>query len=203
MAKKAIPVLLSLYGSRALVANLAGMIPGLSALGPLAQPVLQVSTLFGLDWVAGKVDILNKHKDQIMVGAVLAVLDGLVKSLAPPSVRAAIGMGDYVQMGDYIAVGDAPPLRENFTLSDYIAVGGDGVEEELGLEEELGVDEELGGTMGGLMGGGGKLLAPIPTQSFLQPVPARSFTKVIPPAGTAYDNASDVYTGIFAGKFGS
>lgn len=203
LAKQAVPVLLAMYGSRALVGAVGGMIPGVSSLGSLAQPALQLATIFGIDFLAPKISVLNKHKSELLVGAALALLDSAVKAFAPASVKSMIGMGDYVQMGDYIAVGGVPPLNENITLSDYIAVGGDGIQEELGLEEELGVDEELGGTMGGLMGGGGKLLAPVPTQNFLAPVPARSFTKVIPPAGTSYDSSADVYTGIFAGKFGS
>lgn len=204
--KGAIPVLASLYGTRAVVGLLGAHVPGIASLGALAQPLLSIGAIFGLQFAAGKVSFLGRHRNELMIGAGLAALDSLVRAFAPAAVKSMIpglgGVGDYVQMGDYIAVG-AAPLDDNMTLSDYIAVGGDGIQEELGLEEELGVDEELGdATLGGVMGSQGRLLAPVPSRSFLAPIPARSFTKTIPPAGTNYDNPGQLYNGIFGGGFG-
>jgi hypothetical protein len=201
LAKRAVPLLLSFYGSKIVSARLAPMIPGLSSLGSLAGPLTSVGVLFGANFATKKVSALAKHKSEIMLGAAGAVVESLIQAFAPPSVKALVGMSDYIQMGDYVAVGAVQPIDDSMTLSDYIAVGGDGVEEELGLEEELGVEEELGND---LLGGvtSTSLMKRIPTQSFLSPVPARSFTKVIPPAGSSYDNPGQIYGGIFGGGFG-
>jgi len=82
-------------------------------------------------------------------------------------------------------------------MSDYIAVGGDGVEQDLGLEEELGVEEELGND---LLGGVSQnaLVKTVPTRAFLAPVPTRSFTEQIPGATSQFDNPDSLYTGVFA-----
>lgn len=202
MAKRALPVALSFLASRMIVNKVGPMLPFVSSLGSFSGVLMSGVTAFGAHFATQKVAALAKHRQEIMSGAILQVFASAWSAFAPASVQSMLG--DYVQMGDYVAVGGAPPLREDFTLSDYIAVGGDGVSEELGLEEELGVEEELGDArLGGLPGPtSGGLLKPVPTMSFMQPIPARSFTKQIPAAGTAYDNAGQVYTGIFAGKFG-
>jgi hypothetical protein len=205
LAKGAIPVLLSLYGTRMIVSKLGPMLPGVSALGSLQGPALAVGSVLGAHFVTKKVAFFAKYRTAIMTGVTLNALDSLFQAFAPASVKGMLGMGDYVavSMGDYVAVG-ATPLRDDFTLSDYVGVGSDGVSEELGLEEELGVSEDLGaadGYMGGLPGGA-RLLAPVPTQSFVQQIPARSFTKQIPQATAAYDNPGQLYGGIFGGKFG-
>ncbi len=202
LLKEALPVVGGFYASRLLVGMVGPMIPGVSALGTLSAPVLSAAAVIGGNWAAKR--FAPAHRSSINMGTAVQLIDSVVRAFAPASVKTMIGMSDYVQMGDYVAVGAVPPLRENFTLSDYIAVGGDGVEQELGLEEELGVEEELGATdgyMGGLPGGA-RLLAPVPTQSFVTPIPARSFTKMIPAAGTSYDAQSDLYGGIFGGRFG-
>lgn len=204
LLKRAIPVVASFYGTRAIVARVAPMLPGVSSLGSFAGPVVGGLAVLGANYATRKFSMLAKHRQEIMLGVGFSLVDSLFQAFAPASVKAMIGMSDYVQMGDYIAVG-ATPIDDNMTLSDYIAVGGDGVQEELGLEEELGsVQEELGTVdIGGVMGGGRSLLAPVPSQSFLKPIPDRSFTKVIPAAGTNYDNASQLYGGIFGGRFGN
>lgn len=204
LLKRAIPVVASFYGTRAIVARVAPMLPGVSSLGSFAGPVVGGLAVLGANYATRKFSMLAKHRQEIMLGVGFSLVDSLFQAFAPASVKAMIGMSDYVQMGDYIAVG-ATPIDDNMTLSDYIAVGGDGVQEELGLEEELGsVQEELGTVdIGGVMGGGRSLLAPVPSQSFLKPIPDRSFTKVIPAAGTNYDNAGQLYGGIFGGRFGN
>jgi hypothetical protein len=202
LAKRAVPLLLSFYGSKIVVRQLAPMIPGLSSLGALAGPLASVGLLFGANFATKKVGLLAKHKTEIMLGAAGAVIESAIQAFAPASVKALVGMSDYIQMGDYVAVGGAPPINDSMTLSDYIAVGGDGVEEELGLEEELGVEEELGNDLlGGLSSGGTGIMKMIPTQRFVQPIPARSFTKQIPAAGSSYDNPNELYNGIFGGGF--
>ena len=201
LAKKAIPVLVGLYGTRFLVAKIGPMIPGVSALGTFQGPALAVATVLGVNFLTKKVSGLAKHRDGLMLGAALSALDSLISSFAPASVKAMIGvgdsMGDYIQLGEYVGVG-ATPLDDNIAMSDYIAVGSDGVMQELGLEEELGVEEELGND---LLGGVSQnsLLKTIPSRQFLAPVPARSFTKQIGSAGSGYDNPDGLYQGIFRG----
>jgi hypothetical protein len=197
LAKRAVPVLAGMYGTRLVASKIGPMIPGVSALGSLTSPVLAVGTMLGLNFLSGKVSIIAKHKNELLIGAALSALDSLVSAFAPASVKSLVGMSDYVQMGDYLAVGAVPPINDSMTLSDYLAVGSDGVQEELGLEEELGIEEELGNDLLGGMSTGA-LVKRVPTQNFLTPVPARSFTKAVPGAGTAFDNPNQLYTGIFS-----
>jgi hypothetical protein len=203
-AKQAIPVALGFLASRIIVGTVGPMLP-VSSLGSLQNPVMSLAALVATHFATKKVGALAKHRSELMIGSTLNLLGSAFSAFAPASVKSLVGMSDYVQMGDYVAVGGAPPLHERFTLSDYVAVGSDGVQEELGLEEELGVEEELGNVLLGGMPGpvsGGGLMKQVPSQAFIQPVPARSFTKQIPAAGTTYDAASDVYSGIFGGRFG-
>jgi hypothetical protein len=201
LAKRALPVLLGFYGTRMIVSKIGPMIPGVSALGTLQGPVLAVGSVVGVNFLTQKVGALAKHRTELVLGAALSALDSIFQAFAPASVKALVGMSDYVAVGDYFAVG-ATPLNDQMTMSDYVAVGGDGVEQELGLEEELGVEEELGSDA--LLGGvtQGSLLQTIPTQRYLAPVPARSFSRPIPTAGGQYDNPNQLYGGIFNGGFG-
>lgn len=200
LAKKAVPVLIGLYGTRLIVAKLGPMIPGVSSLGSLSGPVLAVGGVVGVHFLTKKVGALAKYRNELLMGAALSALDTLFQAFAPASVKSMIGMSDYVAMSDYIAVG-ATPIDDSIAMSDYIAVGSDGVEEELGLEEELGVEEELGND---LLGGvsQGSMLKHVPAQQFLSPVPARSFTKQIPAMTGQYDTAGSLYQGVFGGGFG-
>lgn len=204
--KRVVPVAISFLANRMVVNKFGPMLPVVSSLGTLQGPVLSIASLFLTNIVTKKVAFLSRHREAAMMGAGFQALASLWNAFAPASVQTAIG--EYVNMGDYVAVGGAPPLNERFTLSDYVAVGGDGVEEELGMgvSEELGVDEELGNVlMGGLPGpvsGSMGMLKPVPTQQFISAIPARSFTRQIPQVTNAYDNASDLYAGIFGGKFG-
>lgn len=201
--KRVIPVALSVVGNRLFVSKIGPMLPVVSSLGTLQGPVLSALSMAATHFITRR-GPLAKHHDAAMLGAGLQLAASAWTAFAPASLQSVLG--EYVSMSDYIAVGGAPPLRENFTLSDYIAVGSDGVEEELGLgvSEELGVEEELGNTLlGGLPGPvNGGMLKPVPTQAFIQPIPARSFTKQIPAITTQYDNANDLYGGIFGGRFG-
>lgn len=208
LAKQAIPVLLSVYGTRLVVNKIGPIIPGVSALGSLQAPVLSLGALGLAHFATKKVGALAKHKTGIMLGAAFAALDSIVTAFAPASVKQLVapGMGDYVSMGDYVGVGGVP-LDDRMTLSDYVGVGGDGISEELGLEEELGavgLEEELGNVrLGGLPGPvGSGLMKTVAMQRYVEPVPARSFTAPIPAASQAYDNAKDLYGGIFGGGFG-
>jgi len=202
--KRALPAALSFIGSNMVINRVGPMLPGVSMLGSFQAPVLAAGTVWLASIGTKKVAFMAKHREEILLGAGLSLVATLFKAFAPASIQSMLGMGDYVQMGDYVAVGAAPPLTEDITLSDYVAVGGDGLEEELGLTEELGVEEALGDPrLGGLPGPvSGGLLKPVPTQMFMQPVPARSFTKPVPPAGTSYDNPNQLFAGIFGGGFG-
>ena len=205
LAKKAGWALGGFYGTRFLVSRVAPMIPGVSSLGTLAGPALAVAAVLGVNYGTKKVAVLARHRNELLLGSALSALDSLFQAFAPASVKSLIGMSDYIAVGgmsDYIALSGAPPINDSMTLSDYIAVGSDGVEEELGLEEELGVEEELGNDLLGGMPGGASLMKRVPSQSFLSPIPARSFTKQIPAAGGSYDNPAQIYAGIFNGGFG-
>jgi hypothetical protein len=201
LAKRALPVLVGFYGTRLIVNKIGPMIPGVSALGTLQGPVLALGGVVGMNVLTKKVGALAKHRNELMMGSMFQALDSLIHAFAPPSVKALVGMSDYVSVGDYFAVG-ATPLNDQMTMSDYIAVGSDGVEEELGIEEELGVEEELGNDLLGGVAGGAGIMKTVPSQRFLAPIPARSFTRNIPAAGPGYDNPNQLYGGIFNGGFG-
>ncbi len=210
LAKQAAPILIGLYGARLFVSKIGPRIPGVSMLPASIQgPVLSIGTVLLVNYTTKKVAKLAKYRNALMLGAGLAALDSLIKSFAPASVKALIGVGDayesmgeYVQMGEYMSVAGADPIDDDIAMSDYIAVGSDGVEEELGMGafEELGAYEELGDD--NLLGGVSQssMLRQIPTKQFLQPVPARSFTRQIPSATENFDNPGRLYTGIFAGS---
>lgn len=206
LAKRAVPVLVGLYGTRFVANKLGAYVPGVSSLGAAQTPAIAIATVLLLNFATKKVAKLARYRSELMLGAGLAALDSLFQAFAPASVKAALGVGDvfdagigeYVEMGDYLAVG-ADPIDDDIAMSDYIAVGGDGVEEELGLEEELGaVEEELGND---LLGGvsSTSLMRTVPTRKFLSPVPSRSFTRQIPKAGGMYDRPGSIYQGIFRG----
>jgi len=201
LAKRALPVLFGFYGTRLIVSRIGPMIPGVASLGTLAGPVLSVGSVIGMNYFTKKVAFLAKHRTELMLGSMFSAIDIVIQAFAPASVKALVGMSDYVAVGDYFSMG-AIPLDDRMTMSDYVAVGGDGVEEELGLEEELGVEEELGNDLLGGMPGAASLMKQVPTQRFMQPIPARSFTRQIPAAGTSYDNPNQLYAGIFNGGFG-
>lgn len=197
LAKRAAPVLIALYGSRLIVQKIGPMIPGVSMLGGMQTPALAVGAVVAMNYATKKIGALAKYRTELMLGSALAALDTLFQAFAPASVKQLVGMSDYIQLGEYVQMG-ATPIDDDIAMSDYIAVGGDGVQEELGLEEELGVEEELGND---LLGGvsSGSLVKTVPSRQFLEPVPARSFTKQIGPAGSSYDAAGGLYQGIFRG----
>ncbi len=202
LAKKALPVLAAMYGSK-LIANKVGpMIPGLSALGSYQAPAVAVGTVVGIHFLTKKVGALAKYRNELLLGSAIAALDSV---LGATGLKSMLGMGDiydqamgeYVQMGEYVGVGEY--LDDDIAMADYIQVGS--VEEELGaVQEELGmgVEEELGND---LLGGVSQssLMKTVPERSFLEPVPARSFTKPVRNAGPGYDNAGTLYQGIFRG----
>lgn len=205
LAKRAAPVLVGLYGARLIVSKIGPMIPGVSSLGVMSAPALAVGAVLLTNFATKKVGALAKYRNELLLGTALAALDSIISAFAPASVKAMIGVGDiydqamgeYVSVGEYVAVG-ADPLDDDIAMSDYIQVGGMGVEEELGIEEELGVEEELGNDMlGGVSQG--SLMKTVPTRGFLAPVPARSFTKPVRSAGPGYDNSGHLYQGIFRG----
>lgn len=199
-AKKAVPVLLSLVGTRAIAKQVASRITATSRLGMFQMPVLSALTLWGASVATRKVSFLAKHKDQIMLGAGVALVESLISALAPASVKGMLGMGgfsDYVAVSDYLTVGGGGGM------SDYVAVGG--FEEELGIDQEMGIDQELGDWSGQAGIGGmsqNSMLAAVPPKAFLEAVPARSFTAAVPGVTANYDNPDELYVGVFGGGFG-
>jgi hypothetical protein len=210
LAKQAAPVLVGLYGARLLVSKIGPMLPGVSALGSFQGPALSIGAVVLVNFATKRVAALAKYRNPLLLGTALAALDTLITAFAPASVKAMIGVGDvydqamlgeYVQMGEYMSV-DGTPIDDDIAMSDYIAVGADGLEEELGMGafEELGAMEELGND---LLGGvsSSSMMRQIPTKQFLSPIPARSFTRQIPPAGEGYDSPGKLYQGVFRGGF--
>ena len=128
------------------------------------------------------------------------LLSEIIGAFAPASVKAMIGMSDYVELGDFIQTG-ATPIDDDIALSDYLTTGqleqelgamGDGLQQELGLEQELGIDEGVSTSA---------MLAPVGARSFVQPVPSRSFTSAVPGISAGFDNPNGLYNGIFGGGF--
>jgi hypothetical protein len=216
LAKRAVPVLLSWYGTKMLVNQLAPRLPFISGLGTFAGPVANVGAVLGLNWATNQSwtpNLLKKHRTEIMLGAGLNLADSLFQAFAPASVKSMLGMGEYVNagVGEYVGTGEY--LDDDIAMNNYIAVGANeelGVDEALGIEEELGVDEALGASWdyGGLSGGiggqpGASFQKQIPGQAFSRQVPQRSFARPVPNAGGEFDNPSQLYVGAFAGGFGS
>lgn len=219
IVKITVPVVVSLYGSRALSTRLAPMVPGLNAIPAQFQGIAMAGVVMvGAHFATKKVRFLKKHRGGIMIGTTINLFDQAVMAFAPESVKQMVGVGEYVQvggMGEYVQVGDAPPIDDDITLaglSDYIEVGEleselGQVESELGmLESELGVESDLGADplSKAYLGGTPRssMLKPVPHQAMVAAVPKRSFTKQIPHAGAGYDNPDVLYGGIFSGGFG-
>lgn len=227
LAKAIVPVALSLYGSRAISAQLYSMaLPGVSSIPAQYQGVVVSGIVMaGAHFLTAKVKPLQKYHGAAMIGTGINLVDQVLRAFAPPSVTAMFGLSgdiydralnDYVSVGEYMDMG-ATPIDDDITLRDYISVGA--LQEELGVEEELGIEEELGDAAGSsaLMTatpGGGPLdraylggvsqtsmMKAIPSQPLLQAIPDRSFTKRVRQAGPGYDNSNVLYGGIFGGGF--
>jgi len=209
--KVAMPVVLSLYGARAISYRLAPRIPGFNRIPAQFQgTVMSLGLLAGGHVLTKKVRFLQKYRMGTMIGLAVNVFDNVISAFAPASVKGMFGiagiyddgLSEYVETSDYVMT-DGTPIDDDITMSDYIEVGQ--IEEELGVEEELGLEEELGGALDRAYLGGvsqDSMLRQIPDRPMLAAVPQRSFTKVIPKAGQGYDKASVLYGGIFGGGFG-
>lgn len=202
LAKNALPVVLSIVGVKLVTSKIAGRIPGIASLGRAAGPVTALLMVGAAHFATKKVAFLAKKRGPIMLGAQIVAVQEILAAIVPASVKAMLGMGDYIEVGlnDYMAV-DGTPIDDTMTLQDYVAVGS--LEQELGLDQELGFTAELGDWSGqGRLGGmsQGAMLAPVPNRPMLAPVPARSFTEEVPGMTAGYDNADALYDGIFAGS---
>lgn len=211
------PLAASFYLTKMLINKVGPSIPGLNSLPMQMQaPALATGMVFLANFATRK-GPLAKYRMGIMAGVSLNLVDTLVRSFAPDSVKAMFGLGDsgmydqamgeFVTVGDYLQVGTTP-IDDDIALSDYVEMSG--VEEELGaLQEELGVEEELGngspfGDSGpNRLGGVGQstMMKALKASSAVGVVPQRSFIKNVPHAGAGYDNPSALYTGIFGGGF--
>jgi hypothetical protein len=222
IVKQAAPVALSLYGTRFATGALKTRLPMMDKLQfggrDFSGTAVAALLAFGAHMATSKVKGLKKHRQGILIGAGINLIDNLLSAVAPDSVKGMFGLAggydkalaDYVEVGDYLQVGQAPPIDDDITLSDYVEVGG--VEEDLGaieaelgmLEQDLGLEQAMGAAdplsrkyLGGVARG--SMLAPVGHQKLLAPVPARSFTKAVPEATAQYDNPRSLSTGIFAG----
>jgi len=199
--KAALPIAVGMYGARFLSNKLVTKVPGINRLPAQAQgPVMSGLVVLGVHFLSKKVSFLKKHQANLMVGAGINLLDSVLKSFAPASVKPYLGLGEYVDitggMGEYLDVDSG--------MGEYVQVGG--VEEELGLEEELGVEADLGGALDREYLGGvaqSSMLKPVPSMSMVGTVPQRSFTKQVPGVGAGFDDMSILYKGIFSGGFGA
>ncbi len=206
----AAPIAISLYGARALSYAVAPRLPLFDRIPAKWQGTAMAVLLGGLGFVATrKISKLQKHAGGVMIGLGLNFLDNVLSALAPASIKARIGLGDYIETGDVYSDGlGARPLWDGQmdgyeTVGDYVEVGNDGLQEELGVEEELGLEQELGSSaayLGGVQQS--SMLKQVPNRPMLAQVPDRSFTEQVPRAGAAYDSPANLYGGIFAGGFG-
>jgi hypothetical protein len=204
--KAALPVAVSLYLTRFIIAKVGPRIPMVDKLGTFQKPavagLMVVAANFGT-----KKGPLAKWRSGIMLGVSLNLVDTLVQAFAPQGIKSMFGLGDdglydqamgeFVTVGDYMEIGDA--IDDDITLSDYVETSD--VEEELGaLQEELGVEEELGGDGPRRLGGVSQrsMLKSLRQSSSVGVVPQRSFVKQVPHAGAGYDNPASLQTGIFS-----
>lgn len=203
LAKRALPVLAGWIGVRFVINKVAPRLPLIDRIpASLQGPLLAAAAPLAYHYASKKVSVLNKYKSEVMLGMGINLVQSLISSFAPASVKSMLGMGgmydslgEYVGLSDYLTTG-ATPIDDDIALSDYITVG---AEEELGsdgLQQELGLEQELG-DIGGV--GQGSMLAPVQARGFIAPIPSRSFTKQIPGAGVGFDNPATLYTGIFGG----
>jgi hypothetical protein len=194
-AKRAVPVILAAVGTKAIVKQIATRVTATSRLGALQMPVLSIAALIGARFATKKVKFLQKHSQEIMLGAGIAAVESVITALLPASIKGMLGMGgfsDYVAVSDYLQVGG---------MSDYVATGG--FEEELGLDQELGMDQEMGDWSGQAgLGGSQGMFAAVPPKAFLAPVPTQSFTAPVPGVTANYDAPDELYVGVFGGGFG-
>lgn len=200
IVKRAFPVFAGWLGTKFLIKTVVPKLPLVDKLGIFAGPVVSALAIPGYALAAKRVAILRKHQPEVMIGMGINLLEQLITSFAPSSVKSLIGMSDYVELGDYIQTG-AAPIDDDIALSDYLTTGqveqelgqlGDGLQQELGLEQELGIDEGVSTS---------QMLAPVSARSFVAPVPSRSFTQAVPRFGAGFDNAGSLYTGVFGGGF--
>jgi hypothetical protein len=243
MMRNVLPVVGSLYAARFITGLILGKqaaapdappspektegIPGLDKLPPqFVQPVVAAGLMVAGHFATMKgPQILKKHRLGIMTGLGINLVDKIFGAFAPVSVKEMVGvssgLSDYVSVDDYIAIGNVPPIQDDITLAEYVAIGqyeGEGLEEDLGemyqdlgeMYQDLGVEMDLGNDLppgGGFanrhLGGvhRNQMLAPVPRKRYTAPVPARSFTKPVPQIGDGFDKPNKLYTGIFGGGF--
>jgi hypothetical protein len=150
----------------------------------------------------------------------VGLLDTIIRTYAPPSVRSFVGLGagegiydealsGYIaEMGDYVQTGDEEELGDYVQTGAYEELGdqSQGDEEELGDYMETGAYEELGATVAAHAGArrvtqmqpAGRFLAQVPSRKMLAAVPNRSMAEEVP-RWTAKRDRTGLYSGIFSG----
>jgi len=205
--KKAFPIAVSLYGARVVSRKVLPLVPGLSALGRFAPAAGAGLLIVAASYLTRKGG-LRKYRDTVMLGLGLNAIDVLANTFMPANVKAMVGLSDAEPlydgaMGEYVAIGEYES-----EMGEYVSIG---AEEELGEYVSIGAEEELGSLGDGAflnqgIGTGigmpsGELVKGVPQRAMVAPVPQRSFVKNVPPATAAFDNLSDLYTGIFRGGY--
>lgn len=188
--------------ARVFTKRVAPLIPGLNMAGKFADTVVALVGLVAADFATNKVTQLSKYKTGIVAGFALNAVESAMRALLPESVKAKIGLSDYVQLNgamyDRGAISDYVQLDGN-SMGEYVEMPGDGssgggyidVEQDLaGVRADLagGVYEELGG-----------LRSPVQTVRRIGGVPAMSYTGDVGMA-TEEDDAS-LYTGVFSSAY--
>lgn len=204
LLKQAAPVVASLYGARLLSGKIADKIPGLSAVPAQFQGLVLAGGLALLGhFLTRKVRVLQKYRSGIMLGLGINFVDKGVKALSP-DLAAQFGVSEYVAVDGY-GMGYAPPIDDNITMGEYVAVGQ--YEQDLGMEQDLGVEQDLGmfetelGSFDDRKLGGvsrSQMIAPVGSMKYLAPVPPRSFTGGVPGFGPQFDEEKDLQVGMFA-----
>lgn len=116
--KAALPIAAGLYASRFAANAIGPRVPGLSSLGQHAAPATAVGVLAVTSYVGPKVIKNQSTRMNVMLGMGISVIDTILKTYAPESLRAPIGVKDvyddalnglgapYQEMGNYVEISD-------------------------------------------------------------------------------------------------
>lgn len=194
-----IPTIGGFMAARVVSKKLAPMIPGLSAAGKFADTAVAIAMLVGADFATNKIAPLSKYKTGIVAGFALNAVEAALRALLPESIKAQIGLSDYVQLNgmyDRGAVGDYVQI-DNGGMGEYVVMPDDDGLGYVDLQQDLAggdVYEDLAGTRMDLAG----LRAPIPTHRRIGGVPAMSYQANVPDA--QIEDESALYEGMFSGR---
>lgn len=193
-----IPTIGGFMVARMVSKKISPMIPGLSAAGKYGDTAVALALLVGADFATNKVAQLSKYKTGIVAGFALNAVESALRTFLPESVKARIGLSDYVQLSggmyDRGAVGDYVQIDNG--VGEYVVMPDDDSLGYVDVQQDLAGDvyEDLAGTRMDLAG----LRAPIPTHRRIGGVPAMSYQAEVPDA--QIEDESALYEGMFSGR---